>query len=168
MSPWKLLSCLLSYPDAELVEHLPELEEAAAGLSTVAPFLAWLGRVSLSQAQETYVRTFDLDPRASLHLTYHAYGDGQERGLELARLVRRYGEAGLELRDGELPDYLPAVLELAAVAPEAGTALLARFRPALERLRGVLEGEGSPYAPLAAAVLESVPQPSGRRQRSLA
>ena len=69
--------------------------------------------------QELRHVTFDFDRRASLHLTYHTYGDRRQRGLELVRLKRRYAEAGLPLEGGELPDYLPVLLEFAALVPEA-------------------------------------------------
>ncbi len=104
--------------------------------------------------------TFDLDPRASLHLTYHAYGDRRQRGLELVRLKRRYAAAGFPLESRELPDYLPLMLELAALAPQAGEAILAEHRPALELVRSALHGQGSPYACLLDAVCAALPRPT--------
>ena len=57
---------------------------------------------------------------ASLHLTYHTHGDRRQRGLELVRLKRRYAEAGLPFEGGELPDYLPVLLEFASLAAGGG------------------------------------------------
>lgn len=160
MRPWKLLSVCLQYPDAELVAARSELEEAAAELPGVARFLAWLADTPLARAQEVYVRTFDFDHRASLHLTYHAHGDRRQRGLELVRLKRRYATAGFPLEGPELPDYLPLMLEFAALAPHAGEALLAEHRPAIELVRLALHEQESPYASLLDALCAALPRPT--------
>lgn len=109
------------------------------------------------ERQEEYVRAFDFDRRASLHLTYHTFGDRRQRGLELVKLKRRYAEAGLELTEAELPDYLPVMLEFAALAPDAGLAVLARNREALELVRASLHADGSPWAPLLDATCAALP-----------
>jgi len=114
--------------------------------------------VPLAELQADYVLTFDFDRRASLYLTYHAHGDRRQRGIELVRLKRRFAAAGLVLAEGELPDYLPALLEFAALAPEEdGEALLAEHRPALELVRSALHGRGSRYAQLLDALVACLP-----------
>lgn len=128
MKPWLELSETLRYPDDDL------------------------GR------QEEYCRTFDFDRRASLHLTYHTFGDRRQRGLELVKLKRRYAEAGLELQGSELPDYLPVMLEFAALDPVQGEALLNEHRPALELVRARLHERDSPYAPTLDRIVESLPR----------
>ena len=107
--------------------------------------------------QAEYVETFDFDRRASLHLTYHVHGDRRQRGIELIRLKRRYAAAGVELVDRELPDYLPVMLEFAAIAPVEGRALLAEHRPALELVRARLHERGSRWAPVLDEVVEALP-----------
>jgi nitrate reductase molybdenum cofactor assembly chaperone NarJ/NarW len=110
------------------------------------------------ERQEEYVRSFDFDRRASLHLTYHAFGDRRQRGLELVKLKRRYAQAGLELDSAELPDHLPVMLEFAAVDPERGEALLNEHRPALELVRARLHDRESPYAATLDAVVDALPR----------
>jgi nitrate reductase molybdenum cofactor assembly chaperone NarJ/NarW len=79
--------------------------------------------------------------------------------MALLRLKRSYAAAGLELARDELPDYLPLVLEFAAIAPPgAGAMLLREHRPALELLRANLASEASPYAHLLDAVCASLPR----------
>jgi nitrate reductase molybdenum cofactor assembly chaperone NarJ/NarW len=113
------------------------------------------------------VQTFDFGRRASLHLTYHTHGDRRQRGLELIRLKRRYAEHDLWLAESELPDYLPAMLEFAALAePGAGEALLSEFRPQIEIVRVALHEDGSPYATLFDTLCETLPKPT-RAQREL-
>jgi nitrate reductase molybdenum cofactor assembly chaperone NarJ/NarW len=108
--------------------------------------------------QADYVHTFDFDRRASLHLTYHLYGDRRQRGLELVKLKRRYRDAGLEPAGDELPDYLPLMLEFAALEPEAGEALLNEHRPALELVRARLHERQSPYATLLDRIVGALPR----------
>ncbi len=165
MRPWRLLSALLIYPTEELLAARHELEQTAAALqrpadrAQIAEFLAWLWSRPLAELQQTYVTTFDFGRRASLHLTYHTHGDRRQRGLELVRLKRRYGEAGLPLADTDLPDYLPAMLEFAALTPnEHGEALLSEFRAPLELIRAALHDDESPYAGLLDALCDALPK----------
>ena len=174
MRPWRLLSALLLYPTQELSAALEELEDAvtalprSSGRVEIGEFLLWLRRTPLSAAQETYVETFDFGRRASLHLTYHSHGDRRQRGLELIRLKRRYAAAGFPLADTELPDYLPAVLEFAALAPAAhGEALLAEFRAPLELVRADLHERASPYAGLLDALCIVLPKPTRAQLEAL-
>jgi nitrate reductase molybdenum cofactor assembly chaperone NarJ/NarW len=128
VTPWQELSDALRYPEDDL------------------------------ELQEDFVRTFDFDRRASLHLTYHTFGDRRQRGLELVKLKRRYAEAGLELRDAELPDYLPVMLEFAALDPERGEALLNEHRAALELVRARLHDRGSRYAEVLDRIVGALPR----------
>lgn len=146
MTDWQRLSALLDYPAAELV--------AADG----AP--CWARAMPLAELQAAYVRTFDFDRRASLYLTYHTHGDRRQRGLELVRLKRRYADAGLPLTGGELPDYLPVLLEFAALCPSAGEPLLAEFRVPVELVRARLHQTESPYAALLDEVADALPKPT--------
>jgi nitrate reductase molybdenum cofactor assembly chaperone NarJ/NarW len=170
VSPFALLSLLLQYPDERLLEDRGELARLAAELpdERVGTFVASLDAAPLAELQDEYVRTFDFDRRASLYLTYHTHGDRRQRGLELLRLKRRFADAGLELADGELPDYLPALLEFAALAPDGvGVEPLAELRPSLELVRGRLHQRESRYAPLVDALVAALP-PLTRKQEERA
>ena len=141
---YELISLVLDYPAAALDEHLARSEaQSRAGLD---PFFAWWRATPLSERERRYVETFDLDRRTSLHLTYYLYGDTRKRGLALLRLKRLYAAAGLPLEADELPDFLPALLEFAAAAPDGyGHTLLAEHRLALELLRRRLGETNSPW-----------------------
>ncbi len=155
MSPFRVLSALLQYPDEELVAARDEILSAADD-SRVEAFVEGQFSVPLRDLQDEYVTTFDFDRRASLYLTYHTHGDRRQRGIELVRLKRRFAEAGLELAGGELPDYLPALLEFASLVPD-GHEPLAELRPSLELLRGRLHQRESRYAPLFDVLVERLP-----------
>jgi len=163
--PYKLLSVLLRYPDEALVEAHEEIAEAVASLPESAAkrslvafgeYLAGRDAVELAQG---YVETFDLRRRTSLYLTYYLHGDTRKRGMALLRLKRLYAAGGLELATGELPDYLPLVLEFAALVPdEVGETVLREHRPSLELLRAGLHEAESPYAHVLDALCAGLPR----------
>jgi nitrate reductase delta subunit len=156
----KLLSLLLQYPGEELLAARAEL--AGAADEPVARFVEWWAREPAGELQRAYVETFDFTRRNSLYLTYHVHGDRRQRGVALLRLKQRYAAAGLELLDGELPDYLPVMLEFAAFAPpDIGLAALAERRDAIELIRASLHRAGSPYALLLDAVAGLLPGLTG-------
>lgn len=163
--PYKLLSVLLQYPSDEVLEARPEIGEAIAELPRsnvrdgLERFLAWFGSAPGVELQQRYVETFDLQKRSSPYLTFYLHGDTRKRGLALVRLKRLYAAAGFPMEGPELPDYLPAMLEFAALAPDdLGRRLLAEHRSGLELLRMHLRESDSPYAHLLDAVCAGLPR----------
>jgi nitrate reductase delta subunit len=156
----KLLSLLLQYPTDELLAARGELAAGADG--PIRRFAGWWAGEPAADLQRAYVETFDFTRRNSLYLTYHVHGDRRQRGVALLRLKQRYAAAGLDLLDGELPDYLPVMLEFAALAPpDVGLAALAESRDAIELVRASLHEAGSPYAALLDAVAALLPGLTG-------
>ncbi len=161
-------SRLLLYPDPDLLEHLPLLREAAEHLpgAVGGPLLrlvAHLGGSPLLALQADYVETFDLRRRNCLYLTYHLDGDTRRRGLALWRFVDLYRQRGYTMADGELADFLPALLELVAETPADDAApldLLVLHQRGIVVLRRSLEDESSPYAGAVAAIEAVLPRPS--------
>ncbi len=102
----------------------------------------------------------------SLGLRPYRHGDTRERGLALAALAGAFREAGFGVAPGELPDYLPALLELAAAHP-VGASVLGEHRAALEALRLALAEAASPYAGVVAAVSGVLPGPTRRDRPAL-
>jgi nitrate reductase delta subunit len=163
-------SVLLSYPEDDFAEDLAAVATVAGGIpqgrvrSRIEATRAWLAAMTTMEAASCYVDTFDLHRRRTLHLTYYRHGDTRERGMALTALVEAYREAGVCVVPGELPDFLPAMLELAAIAP-AGAAVLAEHRAALEALRADLMEAKSPYAGVveAAAAALGAASPADRQ-----
>jgi nitrate reductase molybdenum cofactor assembly chaperone NarJ/NarW len=157
----QVASWLLAYPDQTLLDRVPQLRAALAevGCETLDPFLDDLGRRTPADLQIRYVDVFDLSRRHALYLSYWTDGDTRRRGEVLARFKATYRASGFVVRtEGELPDYLPLVLEFAAVAdPETGEALLREYRPSLELLRIGLVEDGTSYADVVAAVCATLP-----------
>jgi nitrate reductase molybdenum cofactor assembly chaperone NarJ/NarW len=157
----RLGALLLDHPDTETPDDVlraaAETVPGRAGRDLLA-VLDHRDRIGPWATQEEYVATFDFNKRASLHLSYFRDGDRRQRGATLLGLKRRYREAGFELVDGELPDYLPAILEFAAFAPgDEADAILGRMRPGIELLRASLHDLGSPYARVLDAVVSTLP-----------
>ena len=165
-------SMLLSYPDESFARDLPALREALGTISEgparsgLRAATEWLAQMPPLEAAATYVATFDLARGACLHLTYYRHGDTRERGLALAALAGAFREAGFGVAPGELPDYLPALLELAAAHP-VGASVLGEHRAALEALRLALAEAASPYAGVVAAVSGVLPGPTRRDRQAL-
>jgi nitrate reductase molybdenum cofactor assembly chaperone NarJ/NarW len=158
----KLLSLLLQYPTDELLTARAELVAAGGRGGPIGRFLDWWAGEDPGELRRAYVETFDFARRNSLYVTYHVHGDRRQRGVALLRLKQRYAAAELDLLDGELPDYLPVMLEFAALAPDGvGLAALADSRDAIELIRAGLHDTGSPYALLLDAVAEELPGLTG-------
>ena len=171
---WRIVGLLLDYPSAQTLAMIDQLIAAARELPRAvrAPILEFLHEFSAAvpmRLATQYVETFDMRRRASLHLTYYAYGDTRKRGMALLRFKHAYRQAGMQLGDHELPDYLPLVLEFAAtIDPIQGERLLAEHVPVLELLRLSLQDSGSGYAGILAAVLATLPPISTADRRRIA
>jgi nitrate reductase delta subunit len=165
---YKLASVLLQYPTAALFDGLDELGAFAATTSprsardAFARFLAWLSTTPPADVAQHYVQTFDLRRRCALYLTYYRYGDTRKRGLAMLAFKTAYRDAGFIPNEDELPDYLPMVLDFAALTGR-GERLLRSRRADLELLRRALAKAGSPYQDVVAAVCAQLPR-LGRRE----
>lgn len=162
---FKIASVLLQYPDDRLTSASGELMAACSklepgiGRDSIEHFLDWYGATSRTDLQEAYVSCVDFNKRAAFNMSFHAYGDRRERGMAMVELKRRYLKAGFPLAEGELPDFLPAMLEFAAIAPEPlGEELLIEYQPAIELVRTALAEEHSPYALILDAVSDTLPE----------
>lgn len=161
VSPYKVASVLLQYPTVALFDGLVPLAEAvsAAPRATRGPFgifLEWLSRTPPDAVARHYVETFDLRRRCALYLTYYRYGDTRKRGMAMLAFKAAYRAAGLDAADDELPDYLPLVLDFAALHPR-GERLLRAHRADLELLLRALREASSPYAAIIEAVCAQLP-----------
>jgi nitrate reductase delta subunit len=160
---YKITSILLRYPDAHLLTYLGDVAAALPAINTprmrtsVADVVEWLGTVPATEAAQHYVSTFDHTRRRSLYLTYYRHGDTRARGMALLALKHTYRGAGYEPPERELPDFLPLILEFAALAPEPGTRILIQCQTGLELLRRALHEVASPYGHLLDAICAQLP-----------
>jgi nitrate reductase delta subunit len=161
VSPYMLASALLQYPTMALFDGLGVLDAEAARLprssaASLGQFLGWLRATPPTEVAQHYVATFDLRRRCALYLTYYRYGDTRKRGMAMLAFKAAYRGAGFEPSDSELPDYLPLVLDFAALHPR-GEKLLRAHRADLELLLRALREAASPYAHVIEAVCAQLP-----------
>jgi nitrate reductase delta subunit len=160
-------SVCLQYPDAAVLALLPTVRRAVDELPAGRPherlttFLDTTDATAPGRAAQHYVEVFDTRRRCCLYLTWWSDGETRRRGGALAGLKARYRSAGAEFHGTELPDFLPAVLEFAAITDlTGGLALLQEHRAAVELLRLALLEAGTPYAAPVEAVCALLPGPS--------
>ena len=102
-----------------------------------------------------YVHLFDRGRATSLHLFEHVHGDSRERGPAMIDLAQNYEQAGLFLAPGEMPDYLPVVLEFASTQPpKEARAFLAEMVHILNAIFSALQQRRSAYASVLGALIE--------------
>lgn len=153
---YRWFSALLCYPEAELIEALPEFQtalqewpELQAQAGRLNSFLGYLNSHSLRELQERYVATFDRNRNHALYLFEHVYGEDRDRGSAMVDLLEEYRSRGFELGNDELPDYLPVLLEyLSQVPSEHAQKLLGDAVHVVAHIGGKLEKSSSPYAVL--------------------
>ncbi len=159
----RALAWLLRYPGVELRAGLADLrgalhDERALGAARLAELDALIGRLQALPPLRTeaeYVELFDRGRGTALHLFEHVHGDSRDRGPAMIDLGRTYAEAGLDLAPGELPDYLPVLLEYASTQPTAqARAFVGEFAHILQALLAALLRRQSPYAAAVAALLD--------------
>jgi len=159
----RVLAALLSYPDAGVRGYLPEMLEIlrrenalpASRRAELEALIAKLRGDDPLDVEAEYVQLFDRGRGTSLHLFEHVHGDSRDRGPAMIDLAQTYEAAGLLLAPGELPDYLPAVLEFVSTQPpREAKAFLGETAHILNAIFGALGRRESAYAGVLGALLE--------------
>jgi len=159
----RVLAALLGYPDAQMRSHLREMREllrdehalSDSRLSELDALMAALERADPLQAESDYVELFDRGRGTSLHLFEHVHGDSRERGPAMIDLGQTYESAGMVLTEGELPDYLPAVLEFVSTQPvREAKAFLGEMSHIFNAIFGALQHRESAHASVLGALIE--------------
>jgi nitrate reductase delta subunit len=159
----RVLARLLGYPDAELRGHLSELQQALHEERALTPLrlaeldalIEQLGRPASLDTEAAYVELFDRGRATSLHLFEHVHGDSRERGPAMIDLAKTYEKAGLFLAEGEMPDFLPVVLEFTSTQPpREAREFLAEMAHIFNAIFAALQQRNSAYAAVLGALLE--------------
>jgi len=157
-SIYENLADLLDYPVADWQSRCDECKELLTAesesfLSQFSLFVTETEKLSLSELQELYTRTFDLSPVCALDIGYHLFGENYKRGVFLANL--RETEAPFDLgQEHQLPDYLPVLLRLLTRLDDEelrGSLIVDCMIPALEKMLKTLSEGENPYRNLIAA-----------------
>jgi len=159
----RLLARLLAYPDVALRDDLPALRAALdedraiprPRREELARLVDRLVEGEGLDGESDYVALFDRGRATSLHLFEHVHGDSRERGPAMIDLLHTYEAAGLHLRPGEMPDYLPAFLEYVSTQPpREARASLGEIAHIVNRIFAALAERKSAYASVFGAILE--------------
>jgi len=152
----KLIGCLLDYPDQTVVEHRADID-ALVRAADIDPklrddllrFIDQRASQDLMQWQSEYDGLFERGRSLALWLFEHVHGESRDRGQAMVDLVDQYRQAGLEISQHELPDYLPLFLEfLSTQGRDNAVSWLLDMEHILALLQCRLEKRGSDYAVL--------------------
>ncbi|MEO5509436.1 MAG: nitrate reductase molybdenum cofactor assembly chaperone [Longimicrobiales bacterium] len=159
----RVLATLLGYPDAQMRDWLPEMHDLLHDERALSPsrrtelvaLIDKLQRADPLRIEADYVELFDRGRATSLHLFEHVHGDSRDRGPAMIDLGQTYENAGLILAEGELPDYLPAVLEFVSTQPpREAKAFLAEMAHIFNVIFSALQQRDSAYASVLGALLD--------------
>src|SRR6266508_3084650 len=154
---------LLEYPDDRWAARVESARAISGDCAALCDFIADVAPLPLSDLQELYTRTFDLNPVCALEIGYHLFGENYKRGEFLANL--RETEALFDLgQEHQLPDYLPVLLRLLTKLEDdelRGALIGECMIPALGKMMKALGQGENPYRYLIAAVSEVLKSEAG-------
>lgn len=137
----KIAAYFLEYPDADWWKDFPEYKKVIAEIKTpqirnsFADLFDYVEKLGAKDYENLYVQSFDFSQNTNLYLTTHNRTDFGKQAQELHEFKTLFLENGFDL-DKELPDFLPAILELAAAVPEEkAKKILDTARDKIELLR---------------------------------
>jgi nitrate reductase delta subunit len=173
MGIYAILAEALRYPAPGRLETLETgLQEIPSGGAKRAfsTFVRHIQSLTLSEWEELYTRTLDLNPTTAPYIGFQIWGDSYKRGTFMARINQEMRTLGID-KDNDLPDHLVPLLRYLDAKVSSGSPaspdLNEIFRPAVQKMRKVLHKSepDNPYLDLFDAILE-LPQleSNGRAQ----
>lgn len=166
---YRALGALLSYPTEDLQSAAPEIASVLkaealippAQRTAIAVLLHELATTDIYELQERYFVLFDRSRSLSLHLFEHVHGESRDRGQAMADLIALYANHGLEMRNDELPDFLPLFLEFLSLLPIAeAQSMLSEAAAILRALADRLANRGTTYAAVMQALADLAQAPA--------
>ncbi|MGD9486982.1 MAG: nitrate reductase molybdenum cofactor assembly chaperone [Calditrichaceae bacterium] len=109
---------VFSYPVVDYRKHIrnlgEQIEKAQADRRKYDEFIKYVEETDLSDIEELFTRTFDMNPSTCLELGWHLYGEDYQRGEFLVKMRQSLEEFKIS-ESIELPDHLSHCLKLMAV-----------------------------------------------------
>ena len=147
-----IASFLLRYPDEQWYNELPEWREDAQSVGHpqlrqgLLEFFDYVEESDKKEFEDQYVRTFDFSQNTTMYLsTYELQGTG-EQAEEPVKFKAFFLENDYDLPK-EMPDYIPALLELCAVIDDEKSKEIYDYcKPKLEYIRERFIEAKLPYA----------------------
>ncbi|MCM3567763.1 nitrate reductase molybdenum cofactor assembly chaperone [Neobacillus mesonae] len=156
---FQICSYLLSYPDQEFWETLPEVEDELKGLTNpvkeeLQQFFTKSLDLTYEELVSSYISTFDFGKKTNLYITYMTNGEQRERGMDLLFLKNYYKLHGFDVTDKELPDYLPVMLEFASqVNRDTMKPIFERYLANIFEVTNHLDPENNLYAHIMKSII---------------
>jgi nitrate reductase assembly molybdenum cofactor insertion protein NarJ len=153
---------IFRYPSGKLKEDILFIKDTVIGryhpglVAKLLPFSEYINSTPLSQQEEYYTSTFDVQPVSTLDIGYVLFGDDYRRGVFLVNIKKEHIKTGNDC-GSELPDHLPNILTLLPLikdekmAEELSVSLLI---PALEEIISRFKNAGNHYKGLLELLLE--------------
>jgi nitrate reductase delta subunit len=146
---------LLSYPSENVAT---EAAACSAGLKQISPeasvslesFNRFLEANDISQIEEAFTGTFDLQSLCHPYVGYQLCGESQQRTMFMIKLRELYQQYGF-IPGNELPDHLTEIMRfLGSVADQDCRQEIIQdgILPALEKITLGIESDNHPYVSL--------------------
>ncbi len=157
-----LIAKLIDYPTQDLVDAQEDVVKMIADDENLTQddkhdlikFFDDRIAMDLLDWQSDYDALFERGRSLSLLLFEHIHGESRDRGQAMIDLIAQYKEAGLQLDQKELPDYIPLFLEfLSTQGNDNAKAWLQDVAHILAVLKVRLEQRDSDYEPLFKALV---------------
>ncbi|QAR33771.1 hypothetical protein EP073_10255 [Geovibrio thiophilus] len=109
---FKSFAVLTDYPSdlSAVKEHCRRLEYAGLAEGCFALLPSDTGAF-----QEEYTRLFDFGKDTAPYAAFHMFKDERTRASFMAELAGQYAASGFSRKAGELPDYIPFVLDFISI-----------------------------------------------------
>lgn len=148
---YNLLGGLVDYPGEDYhkkVSHCINLlkEEHPGNMEGIRPFVSEVEKMGVTDLEEYYTRTFDINPVSALEIGWHIYGEQYERGSFLVKMRQLSRTLGVE-ESNELPDHLTHVLGLLGrMEQEDADMFVAKYLlPGLKKMLAGFAGKKNVY-----------------------
>ena len=150
MEIYKYIADLFRYPTVETLKSIPWVSDYLAQKDIVLstkfePFVEFHSKKSITELEEHYIRTFDVQAICHLDIGYIIFGDDSKRGRFLYHIKEEQENANNDC-GSDLADFLPNMLTLLSkngnkdFAEELSVSILI---PALLHISQKLESENS-------------------------
>jgi len=147
------LAGVLTYPGRDYAERVLRFRDLAAietpaAVEEAETFMSNIEGKSLSELEELYIKTFDLNPLCSLDTGWQLFGEEYHRGLYMVRMREEMRKHGIP-ETSELPDHLTNVFPVLGRMTEEDAISFAVccVIPAVNKVLEAVK-QDNPYRPL--------------------
>ncbi len=144
---YRLLSIIFSYPEDEgiLKESCRKLVEISNGIQELDELAEFIENSPLSQIQEEYVSSFELQPVCIPYIAHHIFGESYKKGEYMVFLREMYRQNSFVPSINELPDHIAVVSEFLSIMGNGREKFLAAVMPGIEKMAESIEDKEFHY-----------------------